>query len=76
MINLIFSIRNQLFMIAIRDRKIFYTDKNIKTPQEFIPQTLEERKEYDMCKTEDELASFVIKDCLKTGATLIKREIK
>lgn len=74
MVNLIFMIRNEIFMIAIRGMKIFYTDRNIKIPQEFIPQTDEEMKEYKMCKNEKELESFVIRDCTKQGAKLIRRD--
>lgn len=78
-------IRMNMFMIVIRGREIYYNDKINKlqmiypTPSEKAIElsgkpTEEEVKEYELCKTEKELASFVIKDCLKSGAKLIKME--
>lgn len=85
-IRLVFLAKNKLFMIAIEGRKIIYND-SIQKLQElypnpskkalrlFGPPTKEELAEYNMCKTEKELMSFVIKDCKKAGAKLIKKEM-
>ena len=36
--------------------------------------SIEDLKEYAMCKTEDELVAFIIRDCKINGAKLIKKE--
>ena len=73
-------------MITIRDKNIYYND-NIHKVQELYPNpshlsikingkpTREELMEYNMCKNEDELASFCIRDANKVGARLIKKEV-
>ena len=82
---LIFQIKNKAFMIIISNKEIYYNDERSKVQMLYpIPSpkaiqmggkpTEEEIKEYEMCKTEDELVSFVIRDCLKKGARLIKHE--
>lgn len=85
--NLVFIVGGrQLFMIRISGRDIFWNDK-LSGLQMLYPTpsakalkmggkpTAQELEEYNMCKTEEELASFVIRDCKKKGAKLIKREI-
>lgn len=85
-INLIFLIRNALFMVRIDGKDIYWNDK-INGLQMLFPKpsdkalkvggplTKDQLNEYNMCKTEDELASFVIKDAKSYGAKLIKREV-
>jgi hypothetical protein len=85
-INLIFIARNGIFMLRVDGRKIYYNDKinglNMlyPTPSKKALQmggapTKDEIKEYEMCKTEAELASFCIRDAKKSGARLIKHEV-
>lgn len=73
-------------MIRIDGREIFYNDKLsglqklLPTPSKFALKmggkpTKEELEEYNMCKTEEELSSFVIRDCKRKNAKLIKREV-
>jgi hypothetical protein len=74
-----------LFMIVVRNRDIFYNDvtngvqqlypnQSAKALSLFGPPTPEEIEEYNMCKTEDELAAFCIRDAKKSHAKLIKKE--
>lgn len=84
-IRLVFIARMKLFMIVIQGRKISYNDAIQKvqqiypTPSQkalelFGPPTKEEMDEYNACKTEEELMSFVLRDAKKSGAKLIKKE--
>lgn len=84
-INLIFRVGMKVFMVRIVGRKIFYNDPQ-QGLHEMYPNpdetslrmagkpTPQEMREYEMCKTEDELAAFVIRDCKKAGASLYKEE--
>lgn len=86
-LNLIFIVGGkEIFMIRISGREIYYNDKKsglqmlYPTPSEKALKiggqpTKEEIQEYNMCTTEEELASFVIRDCKLKGAKLIKREV-
>lgn len=87
MANLIFTIRNQIFMIVVKGKEIYYNDKRIGVQMLYpnpSPVTIrmsgrpspEELREYNMCQTEDELISFVVRDCTKKGAILIRRDEK
>lgn len=38
--------------------------------------TAEEQKEYESCKNESELAEVCIRDAIKSGARLVKKEVK
>jgi hypothetical protein len=40
------------------------------------PPTEKELAEYNMCKNEEELTSFIIRDVRLKGGRLIKREVK
>jgi hypothetical protein len=82
---LTFLIQNKLFMIVIDGNNIFYNDKisgvqqlyptpSARALKAFGPPTKEEKEEYDMCKTEEELKSFVLKDTRKMGARLVKED--
>jgi hypothetical protein len=31
-------------------------------------------KEYNMCQTEDQLVSFIVRDCMRRGARLVRRD--
>lgn len=73
-------------MIRIDGKEIFYNDKLsgvhmlYPTPSKKALKmggepTPEELEEYNMCKTEEELESFVIRDCKRKGAKLIKRRV-
>lgn len=68
-------VRNEVFALVIKGKEIFYTDKNIKIPKKFIPETDEEKKEYEKAKDENELANICIKDCKLKDIKLIKKEI-
>jgi len=86
-INLVFIAGGrEIFMIRIDGRDIFWNDKKsglqmlYPTPSKFALKlggkpSNEDLKEYNLCKTEEELASFVIRDCKKNNAKLIKREV-
>lgn len=73
-------------MIRISGKNIFYNDKKqglqmlYPTPSKIALKmgkpTKEEQEEYDMCKTEEELEAFVVRDCKRKNAKLFKREIK
>lgn len=82
---LIFQIRNQLFMIIVNGKEIYYNDARTKVqmlypnPSPIAIQmggkpTKEEIEEYEMCKTEDEICSFVIRDCTSKGARLVRKD--
>jgi hypothetical protein len=85
-INLIFLIANKVFMIRVINRDVFWNDQ-LSGLQMLYPtpskKALEvggmpseqDMKEYNMCKTEDELAAFIIRDCKLKGIRLIKREV-
>lgn len=84
-INLVFTISGKVFMIRINGRDIYWNDKKsglqmlYPTPSKKAIRignspTKEDMAEYEMCKTEKELSSFVVRDCKKSGAKLIKRE--
>lgn len=87
MIRLIFQASNQVFMIVIDNNKIFWNDSKVGI-QELYPNasptaikmgglpTEEELKLYNMCKTEEELASLCMKDAREKGCRLIKQEKK
>lgn len=86
--NLIFLVGGRdLFMIRISGREIYWNDKKsglqmlYPNPSKIAIKsggkpTKKDLEEYSMCKTEEELASFVIRDCKSKGARLIKKEIK
>ncbi len=86
-INLVFIAGGRnIFMIRISGRDIFWNDKLsgvhmlYPTPSEKALKmggepSKEDLEEYNMCKTEEELASFVIRDCKRKGAKLIKKEV-
>lgn len=85
-INLIFLARNGVFMLRIKGREIYYNDKisgvqmlypnpSKKALSMGGPPTKAELEEYNMCKTEDELIAFCIRDAKKSGAKLIKKEV-
>jgi len=67
-----------------RETRIIPPDERIKVKmsRNIVPKyvaeqfnlTDEEKKEYDNCKNEDELAEVCIKDCEKCGSVLQKRE--
>ncbi len=75
-----------LFMIVIRNKEIYYNDQ-LSGVQMLYPTpskraielggepSKEDMKEYNMCKTEEELMAFVIRDCKKSGSKLIKKEV-
>jgi hypothetical protein len=86
-INLVFIAGTRaIFMIRISGKEIFYNDKKqglqmlypkpSKIALKMGEPTKEEQEEYNMCKTEEELEAFVVRDCKIKGARLIKREIK
>jgi hypothetical protein len=81
--NLIFATGRELFMIRIDGSEIFWNDKKsgihrlYPTPDRFALRmggspTPQELEEYNMCKTEDELASFCIRDCESKGLKLVR----
>jgi len=85
-INLVFLVGTKnLFMIRIDGTKVFWNDK-LSGLQMLLPTpsakairmggapSKEDMMEYKMCTTEEELVSFVIRDCKSKGARLIKRE--
>jgi hypothetical protein len=85
-INLIFQVQAKVFMIRIDGKSIYWNDEKsglhrlYPTPDIVAVRmggkpTEQELKEYNLCKTEDELASFIIRDCLQKGFKLIKREV-
>lgn len=85
--NLIFTAGTKLLMIRISNHDIFWNDaKNglhrlYPTPDEYAVRmggqpTREELAEYNMCKTEQELAAFCIRDCQRKGIKLVKVESK
>ena len=82
---LIFQIRNKVFMIIIKGKEIYYNDEKQKVqmlfpkPSAYVirtsgPPNQQEMEEYNMCTTEEEIISFVVRDCTKKGAVLIKHE--
>ena len=87
MIRLIFQATNQVFMIIIDKNKILWNDSKVGI-QELYPNpsptaikmggvpTEEELKEYKMCKTDEELAAFCMRDCRKKGCRLIREDVK
>lgn len=86
-IRLVFLVGNgKIFVIQIRNREIYYADKIsgvqmlYPTPSKAVLRTSgepteEDIKEYNMCKTEEELMAFVIRDVKKMGGRLIKKDI-
>ena len=42
----------------------------------FYYMTEEEKKEYENCKTEEELSKVCVKDCESNGARLLKKEVE
>ena len=84
-IKLIFTIQNEVFMIFIKGKEVYYNDPIQKlqmlfpNPSEISlkingPPTEKEMAEYNVCKTEDELAAFCIRDVRLKGGRLIKKE--
>lgn len=85
-IRLVFVARMRgLFMIVIRGKEVFYNDKksgvhmlypelSTEARRLFGKHNEQELKEYGMCKTEQELMAFVIRDCSRLGAKLVKKE--
>jgi len=85
-INLIFLAGGRkIFMVRISGREIYYNDSiqgvlmlypnpSEKVLKMFGPPTKEDLQEYEMCKDEKELMAFIIRDCKKSGAKLIKME--
>jgi len=62
------------FFIEIVGKKILYTDL-LNTRLNLVPKmTKDELAEYDRAKTEEEIAEICIKDCIKKGAKLVKKE--
>ena len=88
MINLIFVTKTRaLYMIVIKERTILWNDQQsglhqlYPTPDIYAIKvggkpTEEELKEYNMCKTEKELAAFCIRDATQNGSKLIKMQEK
>jgi len=86
-INLTFIIGiKNLFMIRIDGKEIYWNDEKSGVHMLYpIPSkkaieiggtpTKKEVEEYNMCKTEEEITSFVIRDCKSKGAKLIKKDI-
>ena len=86
MIKLIFMVgMGKVFMIVIKGKEVYYNDPIQKLQMLFPnpseaslkingPPTEQEIKEYSMCKTEDELAAFCIRDVRLKGGRLIKKE--
>ena len=76
-----------LFMIRVDGKTVIYNDSKAGIQQlypELSPKAAElfgkhnekELREYNMCKTEDELVSMVIRDCRLNNCKLIKKEKK
>jgi len=87
-INLLFIAGQKgLFMIRVDGKNIYWNDK-ISGLQMLYPEpseyalkiggnpTKEELEEYQMCNTEEEICSFIIRDCKRKGIKLIKKEVK
>jgi hypothetical protein len=86
--NLVFWIGGKgIFMIRIDGKEVYWNDTKsglqmlYPNPSEKALEiggepSEEELEEYNMCSTEEELASFVIRDCRKKGIKLIKKEKK
>ena len=74
-------------MVSIKEKQIFWNDQKSgvhelwPTPDMYalriggLP-TEEEVKEYEMCKSEKELAAFCIRDCAKKGIKLVRMDEK
>jgi hypothetical protein len=86
MINLIFQAGPQLFMIVIKEGKVFWNDEKFGI-QELYPNpspkaiemggqpTPKEIREYQSCKTDNELSSIIMRDCRLKGARYIRRDV-
>jgi hypothetical protein len=85
-INLIFSAMGKPFMIVIRGKEVFWNDEKSglqmmypipsKKAKEMAGEpTNAELNEYRACQTEEQIMAIVIKDLMKSGCRLIKREI-